>query len=245
MSGIDQRLEFLGRAIGGIGREGQHAVVAPVARAGKVVQRHQLDGGDAQCGERRQTSLHAGVAAERADVQFVEHGLIPGPAGPVGVLPCIGLRIDHHARVVNVAGLQARGRVGHGGEGGRVRFTVALAIAFARHAVAVARARAAVDLELEPAALVAAHRQGALRITGGHVAGRLDREHHGGAARRPQSKTGVACIVAQLSAEIEAVAVVQGAHRRVLNPVAPAGSRQARRCAWVRAFLRPAHSRQW
>ena len=36
MGAVDERLEIVGRAVGGVGREGQHAVIAPVAAAGKV-----------------------------------------------------------------------------------------------------------------------------------------------------------------------------------------------------------------
>ncbi|MNI77484.1 hypothetical protein D3C73_1337810 [compost metagenome] len=46
MGGVDQVLELLGRTIGGLGRIQQHPVVAPIALAGKLRDRHQLDRGD-------------------------------------------------------------------------------------------------------------------------------------------------------------------------------------------------------
>ena len=135
--GVDQRLEIVGRAVAAVRRKRQHAVVAPIARAGKFRDRHQLDGGDAELGEPRQFARHAGEAAEQAGMQFVDDRFVPGPAAPSGMPPAIGDGIDHDARAVDVAGLGARGRVGH------------------RRAVlqdiAIARAGAAVRFRLEPA----------------------------------------------------------------------------------------------
>ena len=54
--GVDQRLQLVRRAVGGVGREGQHAVIAPVALAGEIVDRHQLDGGDAELSQAGQRS---------------------------------------------------------------------------------------------------------------------------------------------------------------------------------------------
>ena len=44
---VDQLLELLGSAVGSVGRIGQHAVIAPIAFAGKLRQRHQFNRGDA------------------------------------------------------------------------------------------------------------------------------------------------------------------------------------------------------
>ncbi len=79
---IDQRLQIVGRAIGRVRREGQHAVVPPVALAGEIVDRHQLDRGDAELGQLRQHRGHAGEAAEGAGMQLVEHGFRPAAAAP-------------------------------------------------------------------------------------------------------------------------------------------------------------------
>src|SRR5207302_5140734 len=51
MRRIDEALELVRRAITRVGRKWQHAVVAPVASAGKIGQRHELDRGYAQIGE--------------------------------------------------------------------------------------------------------------------------------------------------------------------------------------------------
>ena len=51
MRGGDQRLQIVGRAVGGVGREGQHAVVAPAALAREIRKRHELDHRDAELHE--------------------------------------------------------------------------------------------------------------------------------------------------------------------------------------------------
>ncbi|CFW50935.1 Uncharacterised protein [Bordetella pertussis] len=45
---IDEGLQFIGRAVGGVRRVRQHAVVAPVARAGKIRDGHEFEQRDAQ-----------------------------------------------------------------------------------------------------------------------------------------------------------------------------------------------------
>ena len=64
--GVDEALQILGRAVGRVGRELQHAVVAPVAAAGKVGERHELDRRDAEIGEVVEPPLDAGERAFRA-----------------------------------------------------------------------------------------------------------------------------------------------------------------------------------
>ena len=84
---VDERLELVGRAVRALRRERQHAVVAPVARAGRLRERHQLDRGDAERGELVEPLRGRGVGAlrrERADVQLVEHDLVPRPPAPAG-----------------------------------------------------------------------------------------------------------------------------------------------------------------
>ncbi|MNN57495.1 hypothetical protein D3C81_1724860 [compost metagenome] len=65
---VDQLLERFGRAIGRLRGVGQHAVITPVALAGKLRQRHQLDCRDAQVHQARQLLLDCGEPAEQADV---------------------------------------------------------------------------------------------------------------------------------------------------------------------------------
>ncbi|CAJ5431243.1 Uncharacterised protein [Burkholderia pseudomallei] len=111
--GIDERLQRVGRPVGCVGRERQHAVVAPVARAGERVDGHQLDRGDAERGERREPARDPRIAAERADVHLVQHGLAPRPSAPVVVAPAVGGRIDDLARAVHAVRLEARRGIGH------------------------------------------------------------------------------------------------------------------------------------
>ena len=47
MGFVDQRLEIVRPSIGAVGRVPQHAVIAPVARAGEIGERHQFQRGDA------------------------------------------------------------------------------------------------------------------------------------------------------------------------------------------------------
>src|SRR5579859_6002765 len=100
-----------------------------------------------------------------ADVQLVDHRLLPRPAFPARVLPWVRARIDHLARTVDVLRLEARGRIGH-----------ELA---AIDAVVVERPGAGIAFdELEPAF--------ALRLHGLRLA--VDHEVHGLGCRRPQAK---------------------------------------------------------
>ena len=56
---LDEVLEIVGAAVSRVGREGQNAVVSPIALAGKVRQRHQLDRGYAQIRQIIQPLFHA------------------------------------------------------------------------------------------------------------------------------------------------------------------------------------------
>jgi len=109
---IDQRAQLLRAAIAVLRRIGQYTVVAPVTVTGELPQGHQLDGADAQFGQPRQPSGDPLVALEHADVQFLDHRFVPGPALP-GVLPVEGADIHDLARPVHPFGLVARRRVRH------------------------------------------------------------------------------------------------------------------------------------
>ena len=113
--GLDEPLQVFRRAVGGVGREGQHAVVAPVAPAGKVGHRHQLDRGDAErreIGQARSRGGERSFGRERAHVQLVDHGLVPRPPAPSVVAPVVRLRVDDGAAAVHVVGVGSGGRVG-------------------------------------------------------------------------------------------------------------------------------------
>ncbi|MEY9468079.1 hypothetical protein ABH992_000478 [Bradyrhizobium yuanmingense] len=115
MRRAQQPLEILRPAIAGIRRVQEHAVIAPIVPPGDVVERHQLDGGDAEIAKIRQLLLDAGIGpllAERADMQLVDHGFRPGTARIEHRVPQRG-RIDHLARRADVVRLEARGGIGH------------------------------------------------------------------------------------------------------------------------------------
>ena len=54
MGGVDEPGEPLRAAVGAVRREDEDAVVAPAALAGERRDRHQLDRGDAELGQRGQ-----------------------------------------------------------------------------------------------------------------------------------------------------------------------------------------------
>ncbi|CFV98860.1 Uncharacterised protein [Bordetella pertussis] len=94
---IDEGLQFIGRAVGGVRRVRQHAVVAPVARAGKIRDGHEFEQRDAQARHLGQAAAQAGVAAAQAGMRFVDDAVLPGTAAPPGVAPRIAVGSDHHA----------------------------------------------------------------------------------------------------------------------------------------------------
>ncbi len=117
MRGRDQRLEVFGPAVARIRRKGQHAVIAPIPRAGEIGERHQLDRGDAEIpqpvelGHRRTIGSRA---RERAEMQLVNDGFAPRPAAPGFVAPFERVRRHELARAMDVLRLKARRGIGHG-----------------------------------------------------------------------------------------------------------------------------------
>ncbi len=109
---IDEPFERMRTAIGGIRRVRQHAIIAPIMPAGKIRDRHQLDGGNADRRQARQLRAHRVEPAEAARMQLVNHGFRPGPAAPFGILPGKILSGDQ-ARPVHVISLPPRGRIRH------------------------------------------------------------------------------------------------------------------------------------
>ena len=142
--GVDQRLQLVGRAVGCVRRERQHAVVAPVAPTGKIIDRHQLDGGDAEGGQTRQVARNAAEPAEHPAMQLVEHRLRPWSAAPMAVSPLVGGGIDHDTAIMHVAGLRPGRRIWHAPP--------------TREHIAVARTGAARRFHLEPAVALPLHR---------------------------------------------------------------------------------------
>ena len=64
---VDQALQVLRTAIGGVRRERQHAVIAPVAPPRKIGHRHQLERRDAEAGQVVEALDHAGEIAARSE----------------------------------------------------------------------------------------------------------------------------------------------------------------------------------
>ena len=94
---VDQRLEIVGPAIGAVGRIPQHAVIAPVARAREIRQRHQFDRGDAGSHQVIELVDHGAVGAlwrEGADMGFEQHGFVPRPSAPIRRAPSVACVID-------------------------------------------------------------------------------------------------------------------------------------------------------
>ena len=113
---IDQRLEIVGTPIAAVRRIPQHAVIAPIARAGEIRQRHQLQRGNPGRHQMIELADHGAVAAfrrEGADMGLEQHRLLPRPSAPLGGAPAISAVIDHLARTRNIVGLKRGGRVGH------------------------------------------------------------------------------------------------------------------------------------
>src|SRR5690606_27863358 len=102
-----------GRTEGALRREGEDTVVAPVALARVLTQRHQLYGGHTQFLELGQALADAIVAPHRGGVQLIDDGLVPGPAAPVVVAPDEGARIVHAAGAIDPLRLIAGRRVGY------------------------------------------------------------------------------------------------------------------------------------
>jgi hypothetical protein len=112
---IDERAQAAGTAVGRLRREQVHAVVAPVAAARKLGERHELDRGHAEPDEVRELRNHAGERAlgrERADVQLVDHELALRDAAPRVVVPDERARIDDARRTVHAHRLAAAHRIG-------------------------------------------------------------------------------------------------------------------------------------
>jgi len=195
--GIDKTLQVVRTAVRRVGRKRQHAVVPPVARAGEVGHRHQLDDGDAEClqlAQSRRGRRERALGGEGSDMQFVDNGALPRPPSPVLAAPGVRQRVHHLAAPMHVFRIEARRGVGHAEP--------------AANAEPVARAGARVGHHpLVPSIGLRLHRAMRDRTRSACVAHQLD----GPAARRPQAKAHAAGLET-LGAERHAVAV--RVHRR-------------------------------
>ncbi len=108
---VDKGLQRGRTAIGQRGCIREHAVVAPVAATGKLRDRHQFNGGDAQGRQHRQLRGQRREPAAGLDVHFIGHQVLPGMPLPRGMC---SIRAKHHRAVtIDAVRLPARGRVGH------------------------------------------------------------------------------------------------------------------------------------
>ena len=112
--GIDQFTQIVGAAVGARRCVEADAVIAPVPASWKIGDRHQLDGGDPERAQVRQTGPGPGERAlgcEGADVQLVddELGEPQRPAQPV--LPLVRPRIDDFGGSMHTLRLIARRRI--------------------------------------------------------------------------------------------------------------------------------------
>ena len=115
MSGIDEGAQIVGPAVVSRRRVEADAVVAPVAGAGELRDRHQLDGRDAeivQLAEPLPRGRERAFPSEGADVQLVERELAWRSCGPPLMLPAVGVRIDDFGMSVNAVWLKARRGIG-------------------------------------------------------------------------------------------------------------------------------------
>ena len=90
------------------------AVVSPIAIAGKLPDRHQLDRRNAEVLQRvefRNDRVERSLARERADVQLVDHELFECNPAPIRVMP-FEIRIDDFGRTVHTERLKPRRGIG-------------------------------------------------------------------------------------------------------------------------------------
>lgn len=147
VAGVHQTPEPVRSAVRALCRVGADAVIPPVARAGKLRDRHELDRRDAQVAQLvqlRDRGVERALGRERADVQLIDHITMQRKTDPLFGLPLEFARHDLR-RPVHALRLGARGGI---------RERVA---AFEREPVAGAR-RHVVGDKLEVPALGRMHR---------------------------------------------------------------------------------------
>ena len=166
---FDEGLEILWPPIGRVGGVGVDPVVAPAPAAAEVANRHDLDRGRAEFDEVIELIGRPGERSgwrEGADMQLIEHDVVPGPARPA-VAPDIRLVVDRLAWPVHVPGLKAGRWVRNAHPVGELE--------------AIERSRAhPFDEDLEEAAVLPLHRD--------RRASAVEREAHPLLGRRPEPK---------------------------------------------------------
>ncbi len=114
VAGVDEAPETSRSAVGRLRRPQVYAVVAPVARARKLGDRHQLDRRHAELdepGEMGNDRLEGSRRRERAHVNLVEGELAQRVAAEFLIGPDEAVGVDHDRRTVDPLGLKPRGRI--------------------------------------------------------------------------------------------------------------------------------------
>ncbi len=114
---VDERREVGRAAVRVVRREGEHAVVAPVARAGGLDDGHELDGGGAEGADAREDlgeRAERALGGRRAHVQLVEDEILERAAAEILVGPGEQIGVLDARGAVDAERLASRGRVGDG-----------------------------------------------------------------------------------------------------------------------------------
>src|SRR2546425_3450471 len=117
VSRIHEVGQLLGPAVTARRCEQSNAVIAPIALAGKIADRHQLDGRHSEFYQMRKPILDSGKCAggsKGAHVQFVNDQLVKAAARPTLVGPLEATRIHYLGWPVDAVRLKPGGRVRKG-----------------------------------------------------------------------------------------------------------------------------------
>src|SRR5216683_1768626 len=114
---VDELFETRGTAVGMMGSEEIHAVIAPPTIARELGDRHKLDDVDAEVdevGEPLDHSVEGSFGREGSDVQLIKDEAREGEAAPARVSPRVPAVLDHLRQAQHAIGLRRRARVGPG-----------------------------------------------------------------------------------------------------------------------------------
>ena len=115
VNGIDQPLQSFRSAIRILRRIFVDSVVSPIARSGKLSNRHDLDAGNAkfhQMREVRDQAVERAFSRVCPDMKFIQNTSLQLPAFPVVIGPAERTGIHQLRRAVNSLWLESRGGIG-------------------------------------------------------------------------------------------------------------------------------------
>ena len=124
VGGVDQALQPLRAAVGGLRGRQVDAVVAPAVAAGELGHRHQLDRRHpelAQAAQMRDGGVERPRGSEGADVQLVDHQVVDAGRRPALVGPLEGGGVEQPRRPAQALRLPAAAGVGQLGAVDQVR----------------------------------------------------------------------------------------------------------------------------